>query len=124
MVAADLADGGREFRLAPAPAATAPEQPLHAERAHTEMYSVRRARVSSEAAVALQWKADLETCWEAFSRRLPAQRAPLGAPFGAPRSRSPPQGVRVPPVAPRAASAVIVDLSDSGDEECRLLRDT
>ncbi|CAE7233122.1 unnamed protein product [Symbiodinium sp. CCMP2592] len=108
VVAADLADGTREFRLLPT--ATMRTEPAEStdSKQHVEVHSVRRSPISTKDAAGLQWMADLDSCWEAY--RPPAQDLPPSRPPAA--------------AAARAHPTVVVDLSDSdSDEECRMLRD-
>ena len=108
VVAADLADGTREFRLLPT--ATLKTEPAEStdSKQHAEVHSVRRSPISTKDAAGLQWLADLDSCWEAY--RPPAQDLPPSRPPAA--------------SAAGAHTTVVVDLSDSdSDEECRMLRD-
>ncbi|CAE7838336.1 hypothetical protein AK812_SmicGene16739 [Symbiodinium microadriaticum] len=107
VVAADLADGTREFRLIPT-AALKTEPSESADVKHVEVHSVRRSPISTKDAAGLQWLADLDSCWDAY--RPPAQDLPPSRPPAA--------------AAAGAHGTVVVDLSDSdSDAECRMLRD-
>jgi len=107
VVAADLADGTREFRLIPtATLKTEPSESTDSKQ-HVEVHAVRRSPISTKDAAGLQWLADLDSCWDAY--RPPAQDLPPSRPPAA--------------AAAGAHTTVVVDLDSDSDEECRMLRD-